>query len=125
VFSQELEAVLHGCFVDARNASHPTLTVDHLILAMLDSPGVADFLASDSVAIEALRSKVQSKVSQLSCSKDEQIGETDPTLEFQRAIQQVIDTMRNEGRDEVNVVDVLASASIQLRVEHGGSVCFA
>jgi ATP-dependent Clp protease ATP-binding subunit ClpA len=109
-FSQQLQAVLHWCIVSAQSAGNPTLTIDHLILATLDSPGVAEFLADQSVAIEALRNEVQSRVSSMPCAKKDEIGEADPTPEFQRAIQQAIESVRIEGRGEVTIVDVLASA---------------
>jgi ATP-dependent Clp protease ATP-binding subunit ClpA len=58
VISQELEVSLHMAFMEARQKRHEFITVEHLLLAMLDNPSAADVLRACAVDIDDLRRKL-------------------------------------------------------------------
>src|SRR5438034_7906097 len=55
MIAQELEVSLHMAFVEARQARHEFITVEHLLLALLDNPSAAEVLRACAVNIEDLR----------------------------------------------------------------------
>jgi ATP-dependent Clp protease ATP-binding subunit ClpA len=55
MIAQELEVSLHMAFVEARQKQHEFITVEHLLLAMLDNPSAADVLRACGVDLEELR----------------------------------------------------------------------
>ena len=55
MIAQELEVSLHMAFVEARQKQHEFITVEHLLLAMLDNPSAAEVLRACAVNIEDLR----------------------------------------------------------------------
>ncbi len=55
MIAQELEVSLHMAFVEARQKQHEFITVEHLLLAMLDNPSAAEVLKACGVDIEELR----------------------------------------------------------------------
>lgn len=105
MISQELEVSLHMAFVEARRLHHEFLTVEHLLLALLDNPSASKVLSACSVNIDDLRktltSFIKDNTPQVSGTKE---VDTQPTLGFQRVIKQAI--MHN-GKKEVTGDDVL------------------
>ena len=55
MIAQELEVSLHMAFVEARQARHEFITVEHLLLALLDNPSAAEVLRACAVNIDDLR----------------------------------------------------------------------
>ena len=55
MIAQELEVSLHMAFVEARQKQHEFITVEHLLLAMLDNPSAAEVLKACGVDLEELR----------------------------------------------------------------------
>src|SRR5579872_1041932 len=55
MIAQELEVSLHMAFVEARQARHEFITVEHLLLALLDNPSAAEVLRACAGNIEDLR----------------------------------------------------------------------
>ena len=55
MIAQELEVSLHMAFVEARQKRHEFITVEHLLLALLDNPSAAEVLRACSANIEELR----------------------------------------------------------------------
>ncbi len=98
MISQELEVTLHMAFVDARSARHEFITVEHLLLVLLDNAAAREVLTACDADIEQLRSKLRAFVD----ANTPIVGGTDevdtqPTLGFQRVIQRAIMHVSSNG----------------------------
>ena len=62
MIAQELEVSLHMAFVEARQARHEFITVEHLLLALLDNPSAAEVLRACACNIEELRKSLQNRL---------------------------------------------------------------
>ncbi len=110
MIAQELEVSLHMAFVDARQKRHELITVEHLLLAMLDNASAAQVLRSCSVDIEELRQVVTSFIDQHTPTVpgDEEV-DTQPTVGFQRVIQRAILHVQSTQKKEVSGANILAA----------------
>src|SRR5215510_7770249 len=110
MIAQELEVSLHMAFVEARQKQHEFITVEHLLLAMLDNPSAAEVLKACSVDLEELRGVLGDFVSEhtprLSPHSD---SDTQPTQGFQRVIQRAILHVQSSGKKEVTGANVLVA----------------
>lgn len=91
MISQELEVSLHMAFVEARSARHEFITVEHLLLALLDNAAALEVLKACAANVDELRQNLRKFVSDNTPVIPEG-GEVDtqPTLGFQRVIQRAI-----------------------------------
>ncbi len=110
MIAQELEVSLHMAFVEARQKRHEFITVEHLLLALLDNPSAADVLRACAANIDELRQEVASFINQHTptVAGDGEI-DTQPTLGFQRVIQRAILHVQSSGKKEVNGANVLVA----------------
>src|SRR5512139_3977567 len=110
MIAQELEVSLHMAFVEARQKQHEFITVEHLLLAMLDNPSAAEVLKACSVDLEELRGVLTDFISEhtprLSPHSD---ADTQPTQGFQRVIQRAILHVQSSGKKEVTGANVLVA----------------
>src|SRR5437870_13191731 len=110
MIAQELEVSLHMAFVEARQKQHEFITVEHLLLAMLDNPSAAEVLKACGVDLEELRSVLTDFISEhtprLAAHSD---ADTQPTQGFQRVIQRAILHVQSSGKKEVTGANVLRS----------------
>ena len=60
MIAKELEASLHMAFVEARKQRHEFITVEHLLLALLDNPSAAEVLTACAANVEELRASLSS-----------------------------------------------------------------
>ena len=58
MIAQELEVSLHMAFVEARQQRHEFITVEHLLMALLDNPSAAEVLRACSANIDDLRASL-------------------------------------------------------------------
>lgn len=111
--SQELEVSLHMAFVEARQQRQEFITVEHLLLALLDNPSAAEVLRACAADIEALRAGLSAFVRENTPRvPGTQEVDTQPTQGFQRVIQRAIMHVQSTGGDkkgEVNGANVLVS----------------
>ena len=112
MIAQELEVSLHMAFVDARQQKHEFITVEHLLLALLDNPSAAEVLRSCSCDIEELRKSLQAFIrdnTPVVSGQDD--VDTQPTLGFQRVIQRAIMHVQStsNGKKEVTGANVLVA----------------
>ena len=110
MIAQELEVSLHMAFVEARQKRHEFITVEHLLLALLDNPVAAEVLRACAADIEALRRELSAFVDQHTPT----VGgtaeiDTQPTLGFQRVIQRAILHVQSSGKKEVTGANVLVA----------------
>jgi len=101
VISQELEVSLHMAFVDARSSRHEFITVEHLLLALLDNAAAVDVLKACDADIESLRGKLRKFVNENTpVVPGEEDVDTQPTLGFQRVIQRAIMHVSSNGNNK-------------------------
>ncbi|MDD5240198.1 MAG: ATP-dependent Clp protease ATP-binding subunit ClpA [Sulfuricella sp.] len=110
MIAQELEVSLHMAFMDARQKRHEFITVEHLLLAMLDNPSAAKVLNACAANLDDLRKALADFVASETPTVDGS-GEVDtqPTLGFQRVIQRAILHVQSSGRKEVTGANVLVA----------------
>ncbi|MDR0577694.1 MAG: ATP-dependent Clp protease ATP-binding subunit ClpA [Candidatus Accumulibacter sp.] len=110
MIAQELEVSLHMAFVEARQKRHEFITVEHLLLALLDNPSAAETLRACGGNIEQLRGDVARFIEEHAPSIDGKDDiDTQPTLGFQRVIQRAILHVQSSGKKEVNGANVLVA----------------
>ena len=110
MIAQELEVSLHMAFMDARQKRHELITVEHLLLAMLDNPSASDVLKSCGAKIEKLRTDLSDHIEEhtpIVDGSDE--VDTQPTLGFQRVIQRAMLHVQSSGKKEVTGANVLVA----------------
>ena len=110
MIAQELEVSLHMAFVEARQKRHEFITVEHLLLALLDNPSAAEAMRACGASIEQLRKDLSRFIGEHTptVAGDDEI-DTQPTLGFQRVIQRAILHVQSSGRKEVNGANVLVA----------------
>jgi ATP-dependent Clp protease ATP-binding subunit ClpA len=112
MIAQELEVSLHMAFVEARQQRHEFITVEHLLLALLDNPSAAEVLRACSANIDDLRKSlitfIKDNTPQVAGTED---VDTQPTLGFQRVIQRAIMHVQStgSGKKEVTGANVLVA----------------
>jgi ATP-dependent Clp protease ATP-binding subunit ClpA len=110
MIAQELEVSLHMAFVEARQKRHEFITVEHLLLALLDNPSAAEVLRACAADIEGLRKELLNFINEHTptvAGSDE--IDTQPTLGFQRVIQRAILHVQSSGKKEVTGANVLVA----------------
>ena len=110
MIAQELEVSLHMAFVEARQKRHEFVTVEHLLLALLDNPSATEVLRACGVKLDDLRKALAEFVQQHTptvAGHDE--VDTQPTLGFQRVIQRAILHVQSSGKKEVTGANVLVA----------------
>ena len=110
MIAQELEVSLHMAFVEARQKRHEFITVEHLLLALLDNPSAAEVLRACAADIEGLRKELVTFINEHTptvAGSDE--IDTQPTLGFQRVIQRAILHVQSSGKKEVTGANVLVA----------------
>src|SRR6187431_3787919 len=112
MIAQELEVSLHMAFVEARQQRHEFITVEHLLLALLDNPSAAEVLRACSANLDDLRKSLLGFIKENTPT----VGGTDevdtqPTLGFQRVIQRAIMHVQStgSGKKEVTGANVLVA----------------
>src|SRR5574338_226115 len=110
MIAQELEVSLHMAFVESRQKRHEFITVEHLLLALLDNPTAAEVLRACSVDMDDLRRLLTEHVTENTPTVGGS-GEVDtqPTLGFQRVIQRAIMHVQSSGKKEVTGANVLVA----------------
>ena len=110
MIAQELEVSLHMAFVEARQKRHEFITVEHLLLALLDNPSAVEALRACGGNLEQLRRDLSKFIVEHTPTIDgEEDIDTQPTLGFQRVIQRAILHVQSSGKKEVNGANVLVA----------------
>jgi len=110
VLSNELEYCLNNAFHQAREARHEYLTVEHLLLAILDTAKVREILKACGVDLARLKQELKDHLEQSTPKLDEaEDTEVQPTLGFQRVLQRAVFHVQSSGKKEVGVGNVLVA----------------
>jgi ATP-dependent Clp protease ATP-binding subunit ClpA len=109
MIAQELEVSLHMAFMEARQKRHEFITVEHLLLAMLDNPSASEVLRACGANIEELRKLLTDFINEHTPVVSGEDVDTQPTLGFQRVIQRAILHVQSSGKKEVTGANVLVA----------------
>jgi len=110
MLSSELEFCLNEAFRRAREQRHEFMTVEHLLLALLDVPAAIDILKACGANLtrlqDELREFIDETTPRLSESEEQDVQ---PTLGFQRVLQRAVFHVQSSGRKEVTAANVLVA----------------
>ncbi len=109
MIAQELEVSLHMAFMEARQKRHEFITVEHLLLALLDNPSASEVLKACATEIDDLRKLLAEFVTEHTPILSNDDADTQPTLGFQRVIQRAILHVQSSGKKEVTGANVLVA----------------
>jgi ATP-dependent Clp protease ATP-binding subunit ClpA len=110
MLSSELEFCLNEAFQRARERRHEFMTVEHLLLALLDIPQVHEILKACNANVAELRRQlVESVDEQTPLLADEDESDVQPTLGFQRVLQRAVFHVQSSGKKEVTGSNVLVA----------------
>ena len=110
MLSSELEICLNEAFQAAREARHEFMTVEHLLLAIIDTPKVQEILRGCGADATRLRKELQEFIEQTTPRlKQDDDREVQPTLGFQRVLQRAVFHVQSSGKKEVSVANVLVA----------------
>ena len=105
MIAQELEVSLHMAFVEARQQRHEFITVEHLLLALLDNPSATEVLRACNANMDELRAALTGFIKDnMPQVAGEAEVDTQPTLGFQRVIQRAIMHVQSTGNSKKEVV---------------------
>lgn len=111
MLNKDLEVTLNLAFQQARDARHEYMTVEHLLLALIDNPAAQEALVACGANLDKLRGEVSSFIQQTTpiIADPEEDKETQPTLGFQRVLQRAVFHVQSSGRNEVTGANVLVA----------------
>ena len=110
MLSKELELTLNQAFRQARDKHHEYMTVEHLLLSLLDNPTAAQVLKACGANGELLRSQVTLFIEENTPRiPPHESRETQPTVGFQRVLQRAIFHVQSAGKKEVTGANVLVA----------------
>ncbi len=111
MLNKELEFTLNLAFKEAKEKRHEFMTVEHLLLSLLDNPAAGNVLQACDANIDALRRDLVEFIDETTprIPDDELDRETQPTLGFQRVLQRAVFHVQSAGKTEVTGANVLAA----------------
>lgn len=111
MLNKELEFTLNLAFKDAKERRHEFMTVEHLLLALLDNPSAGNVLQACEANVDELRRDLEEFIAETTplIPEDDNSRETQPTLGFQRVLQRAVFHVQSAGRTEVSGANVLAA----------------
>lgn len=111
MLSKELETTLNNAFKGARSKRHEFMTVEHLLLALVDNDSAASVLKACGADLSGLRRDLSDFVDTTTplIPETEIERETQPTLGFQRVLQRAVFHVQSSGKNEVNGANVLVA----------------
>ncbi|WP_341661626.1 ATP-dependent Clp protease ATP-binding subunit ClpA [Vibrio sp.] len=111
MLNKELESSLNGAFSRARDKRHEFMTVEHLLLALLENDAAREALLACQADIDSLRNELDIFIDQTTplIPENDETRETQPTLSFQRVLQRAVFHVQSSGRSEVTGANVLVA----------------
>ncbi|MGB6977341.1 MAG: Clp protease N-terminal domain-containing protein, partial [Gammaproteobacteria bacterium] len=110
MFSKSLELTLNLVFTQAREKNHEFITIEHLLLALLDNPEANQVLMACGANVERLRTGLSIFIEETTpYGPLNKYQDTQPTLGFQRVLQRAIFQVQSAGKTEVTGANVLAA----------------
>jgi len=110
MFSKDLEHTIGQCYKRAREARHEYMTVEHLLLSLLDNPSAEAVLKACNADFPRLRSELDQAIdTSVAKLTDDDGRDTQPTLGFQRVLQRAVYHVQSSGKKEVTGANVLVA----------------
>jgi ATP-dependent Clp protease ATP-binding subunit ClpA len=111
MLNKELEFTLNLAFKEAKEKRHEFMTVEHLLLSLLDNPSAEQVLHACDVNLDSLRQDLELYIDETTpvISAEDKDRETQPTLGFQRVLQRAVFHVQSAGKTEVSGANVLAA----------------
>ncbi|RMF13324.1 MAG: ATP-dependent Clp protease ATP-binding subunit ClpA [Gammaproteobacteria bacterium] len=111
MLSKDLELTLNAAFKNAREKRHEFMTVEHLLLALLDNDSAARVLSACGADLHQLRTELTEFVDSTTplIPNNDPDRETQPTLGFQRVLQRAVFHVQSSGKKEVTGANVLVA----------------
>lgn len=111
MLNKDLEVSLNMAFRQAKESRHEFMTVEHLLLALLDNPSAIDALKACGADMPKLRKSLLDFIGETTpvIPVEEDERETQPTLGFQRVLQRAVFHVQSSGKSEVNGSNVLVA----------------
>ncbi|HGM6874288.1 TPA: AAA family ATPase, partial [Stenotrophomonas maltophilia] len=110
MFSKDLEHTIGQCYKRAREARHEFMTVEHLLLALLDNPSAQAVLKACGADADRLRQELEQAIeASVSRLAEDDGRDTQPTLGFQRVLQRAVYHVQSSGKKEVTGANVLVA----------------
>jgi ATP-dependent Clp protease ATP-binding subunit ClpA len=110
MLSSELEYCLNEAFQGAREKRHEFITVEHLLLALTDTPQVVEILRACGAELGRLRRELEDFIDESApLLRDDDDADVQPTLGFQRVLQRAVFHVQSSGRKEVTAANVLVA----------------
>ena len=111
MLNKELEFTLNLAFKEAKEKRHEFMTVEHLLLSLLDNPAAANVFQACDVNLDELRKDLLLFIDETTpkLPENQLERETQPTLGFQRVLQRAVFHVQSAGRAEVSGANVLAA----------------
>ncbi len=128
MLDKELEQTLNTAFKAARDKRHEFMTVEHLLLALIENPAALSVLKACSVNLDVLSKELEEFVNSTTplIPVDDEEREVQPTLGFQRVLQRAVFHVQSSGKREVTGANVLVaifseqeSQTVYLLKRHG------
>jgi ATP-dependent Clp protease ATP-binding subunit ClpA len=111
MLSRDLEVTLNDAFASARSKRHEYMTVEHLLLALLDNEVAASVLIQCGADLDLLRKGLEEYIDATTpvLAELDETRDTQPTLGFQRVLQRAVFHVQSSGRQEVSGANVLVA----------------
>ena len=110
MLSKDLEFSINLAFREARDRRHEFMTIEHLLLALLDNPAAAEVLKACGANLEKLKRELQNFIrDNTPILRSDDPRETQPTLGFQRVLQRAVLHVQSSGNREVTGANVLVA----------------
>ena len=111
MLSNDLEYCLNEAFQRARDEQHEFITVEHLLLSLLDTPHVIEILKGCGADIGRLRRELNEFITESTprLRDDDEEVDVQPTLGFQRVLQRAVFHVQSSGKKEVTPTNVLVA----------------
>ena len=111
MLNKDLEVSLNMAFRQAKDSRHEFMTVEHLLLALLDNPAAEQVLLACGANLSKLRLELNDFIGETTpvIPEGEAERETQPTLGFQRVLQRAVFHVQSSGKSEVNGANVLVA----------------
>lgn len=111
MLNKELESSLNSAFARARDKRHEFMTVEHLLLALIENDAAREALLACQADLDALQQELDIFIDQTTplIPENDETRETQPTLSFQRVLQRAVFHVQSSGRNEVTGANVLVA----------------
>jgi ATP-dependent Clp protease ATP-binding subunit ClpA len=112
MLNKELEVTLNEAFQYARAHRHEFMTVEHLLMALLDNGDAKKVLEACSADLDKIRAELAEFIAQTTPylpEAEEEVADTQPTLGFQRVLQRAVFHVQSSGKQEVTGANVLVA----------------